>query len=561
MNKFKEIAADLKYLFCLNDESVEHKSAPAMNTFFKEVTRCVPELVYKRVKQHEYDIVFIDKEIPLDETLIANLKRIETEYPKTTLFIECDDSDAARILQTIDLNVDKTILTSMNEEVLCAQIERSLAPRFEISLNSRYEKHLEEIIFGKTQELEVQQHCDLLTGFQNTAALKHCFGDKQNKGILYLDIDKFDTINTLYGMKVGDEVLKLVANRLARYLPENARVFRISADEFAVLIYEPKKHQVSQLAHQIISMFAESAIKVNDLSFDVLFSIGTQEGSEYDIFYNAKLANREAKYLGGRTAVKYDSQSRFLKMQKENHYWINEIKEALRDDRIIVYYQPIYHNILGTIDKYEALVRLKTLKGDIITPNFFLKPAILSDLITSLSRVVIDKSFKMFSKNSHSFSFNLSDQDFAEGYLETFLRYKCEYYNIDPNRVYIEILESTSINCSDDFLDQIESLRNFGFKFSIDDFGIEKSNFSRVLDIEAEIIKIDGSFIRGLFGGNSNQIIVDSIVNFAQKIGAQTVAEFVEDEDTLHKLRAMGVDFSQGYLIGKPTPTLTNAFL
>lgn len=561
MNKFEEIAVDLKYLFCLNDESVEHKSAHVMNTFFKEVTRCVPTLLYKRVKQHQYDIVFIDKDVSLDKALIDDLKGIKVDYPKTTLFIECDDSDAQRILQTIDLNVDKTILASMDEETLCSQVERSIAPRFEISLNSRYEKQLEEIIFGKTQELEVQQHCDLLTGFQNTAALKNCFGDQQHKAILYLDIDKFDTINTLYGMKVGDEVLKLVANRLARYLPENCSVFRISADEFAILIYKPKEFQVSHLADQIITMFAETAVKVNELSFDILFSIGTQEGCEYDIFYNAKLANREAKYMGGRTVVKYDSNSHFLKMQKENHYWINEIKEALRDDRIIVYYQPIYHNTLRSIDKYEALIRLKTLNGDVITPNFFLKPAILSDLITSLSRVVIDKAFKMFSKNSHSFSFNLSDQDFAEGYLKEFLAYKCDYYKIDPSRVYIEILEETSLNCSDDFLDQIASLRNLGFKFSIDDFGIEKSNFSRVLDIEAEIIKIDGSFIRGLSRGNSNHIIVDSIVNFAQKIGAQTVAEFVEDEDTLHQLQAMGVDYSQGFLIGRPTPTLTNAFL
>ena len=561
MNRFEEIASDLSALFCLNDESFEHKNAHCMQVCFKELTRCVPLLLYKRIKQHQFDIVFIDQSVLLDAQLIADVHKIKEEYPKTAIFIECEDSNASRILKSIDLNIDKTVLTSMDHEMFCSQIERSITPRFEISLNSRYEKHLEEIIFGKTQELEVQQHCDLLTGFQNTAALKNCFGDKQNKGILYLDIDKFDTINTLYGMKVGDEVLKLVANRLARYLPENSRVFRISADEFAILVYDPKEQQITQLAHQIIAMFVETPIKFNELSFDIFFSIGTQEGSDYDIFYNAKLANREAKYLGGRTCVRYHNDSYFLKMQKENHYWINEIKGALKEDRVIVYYQPIYDNHLGIINKYEALVRLKTVKGDIITPNFFLKPAILSDLITSLSRVVIDKSFKMFSKNDLSFSFNLSDQDFSEGYLEDFLTYKCDYYDVDPSRVYIEILEETSLNCSEDFLEQIHALKKRGFKFSIDDFGIEKSNFSRVLELEAEIIKIDGSFIRGLGSDNSSHIIVDSIVDFAKKIGAETVAEFVEDEDTLHRLQGMGVDYAQGYLIGKPQSTLNNDFL
>jgi len=560
LNRFEEIAADLSALFCLSDESVDHKNAHCMKMCFKELTRCIPSMLYKRVKHHQYDIVFIDKDVVLDEQLISDLENVKKHYPKTALFIECDDNDAARILKSIDLNVDKTILSSMTPEMITEQIERSITPRFEISLNSRYEKHLEEIIFGKTQELEVQQHCDLLTGFQNTAALKNCFGDKQHKGVLYLDIDKFDTINTLYGMKVGDEVLKVVANRLARYLPENSRVFRISADEFAVLIYDPKKAQVTQLAHQIIAMFEETPVQVNDLSFDILFSIGTQEGSEYDIFYNAKLANREAKYLGGRTSVQYRDESHFLQLQKENHYWINELKNALKEDRVIVYYQPIYDNNKATVTKYEALVRLETVKGDVISPDFFLKPAILSDLITRLSRVVIDKTFKKFSKNDLSFSFNLSEQDFSEGYLVDFLSYKCDYYNIDSSRVYIEILEETSLNCNEEFLDQITALKKLGFKISIDDFGVEKSNFSRVLDLEAEIIKIDGSFIRGLGHDENSKIIVDSIVNFAKKIGAKTVAEFVEDEDTLHLIQEMGVDFSQGYLIGKPTSELDHDF-
>jgi diguanylate cyclase (GGDEF)-like protein len=556
VNKFEEIASEFKALICVQPEVLEVKCLGKMSQCFHELSRTEPSMLIPRMKQHSYDVLFIDKDVALDNNLKVSIETLKRDFPRTVIFIESGDSDAERILEIIQLNVDKTILSSLSNDEFCGQLEHSLFPQYELQLNARYEKHLGDLIFGKTQELELQQNNDPLTGFQNATALKQSFNDSSYKGILYLDIDKFDTINTLYGMKTGDEVLKSVSRRLAKYLPENCNIFRVSADEFVILIYEPKTQQLQHLADQIITMFSETAIVIDETEFEIYFSIGIHEGSDYDICYDAKLANREAKYLGGKTSIKFNDDSRFLNMQKENHFWINEIKHALDDDRIIVYYQPIFDTKTRHIDKYEALVRLETITGDVITPNFFLKAAILSELITTVSRVVIDQTFKKFSQNDHSFSFNLSDQDFKEGYLEDFLKYKCEYYKIDPSRVYIEILEETSLNCSEDFLDQINSLKKAGFKFSIDDFGIEKSNFSRVLELEAEIIKIDGSFVKNLDHNEHSSIIVDSIVDFAQKIGAKTVAEFVETEEVLTILQDKGVDYAQGYLIGKPSPNL-----
>ncbi len=556
LNKFDEMTAGLRTLVCLQNDILTTDTSDCMYRCFKELSRTTSALLYKRVEQHKYDIVFIDKAIVIDAQLIASIENIKRNFPMISIFMESDETDIERIVKIINLNIDKTLLSSMSQDEFCLQVERSLNSRYELALNAQYEKHLEDLLYGKTQELVVQQTCDILTGFENASALKNRFQDNVEKGILYLDIDKFDTINTLYGMKVGDEVLKQASQRLSQYLPNNTELFRISADEFAVLIAHPIKDQLIHLSEQIIALFSETAIMVNDISFEIFFSIGMDQGTAYDIFHNAKLANREAKYLGGKTAVIYKDGSKFLNMQKENHFWINEIKLALKDDRIIVYYQPIYDTVNKKVDKYEALVRLETITGDIITPNFFLKAAIISELITSVSRVVIDKAFKQFSTNDYSFSFNLSDQDFKEGYLEEFLQYKCKHYNVNPQRVYIEILEETSLNCSDDFLDQIHKLRSLGFKFSIDDFGIEKSNFSRVLDLEAEIVKIDGSFISNLDTNSNSSIIVHSIVDFAKKIGAKTVAEFVETAEVLAVLEEIGVDYAQGYLIGKPEPTL-----
>ncbi len=527
-----------------------------MQEYFPKAARTIPSLLYKRIVSHPYDILFIDKFTPLSPELQETIANIKKNHPSITIFIESLKNDTDRIIEITELNIDKLIFADAGKEVFWDHLQRALTPRYALTQNAKYEQHLEDIIFGQTRDLYVQQTSDLLTGFKNITGLKERFKESDHKGMLFLDIDKFDTINTLYGMRIGDSVLRFVAKRLAKFLPDNAELFRISADEFAVLVTNPQHKQLESLGQQLIAFFLEAPIVVNKLQFDVSFSVGFDYGDSYDIFYNAKLANREAKSVGGRICVGYKDDSRFLIQQKENHYWINEIKGALKEDRIEVYYQPMYDYAQKEVNKYEALVRLRTANGNIIIPHFFLKPAILSELITSISRVVIDKTFKTFSQNSHAFSLNLSDQDFAEGYLEEFLVYKCNHYGIEPSRVYIEILEETSMNCSSDFMEQVKRLRSLGFKFSIDDFGVEKSNFSRVMALEAEIIKIDGSFIQSLEKDKSSRIIIESIVNFAKKIGAKTVAEFVEKECTFNTLSEMGVDYAQGYLIGKPDPVL-----
>jgi EAL domain-containing protein (putative c-di-GMP-specific phosphodiesterase class I) len=165
---------------------------------------------------------------------------------------------------------------------------------------------------------------------------------------------------------------------------------------------------------------------------------------------------------------------------------------------------------------------------------------------------MIDKAFKYFQSNSYAFSLNITAQDFQENYLEDFLQYKCDYYHIAPQRVYIEVVESITINGTDETLEQIKRLRNKGFNITIDDFGIEQSVFSRLLRLEAKTVKIDSSFIKGLDTNLSNQMIVENIVSFAKRIGAKTIAEFVDTKQVQEKVCELGIDYSQGFYIGKP---------
>ncbi len=418
------------------------------------------------------------------------------------------------------------------------------------------EKELQARLAEQERLLESIRHKDELTGLLNQHALKHAMAEVGDKALLFMNIDHFDAINTIYGMGYGNKVLKETALRLERFLPSNTKLFRISADEFVVLISAPIANQELMLSQQILAMFQQSPIVVGEIEFDITFSIGMDRGEHNKLFVHAKTASAEAREKGRAQMVVFKNDSEYVKSQRETLYWVQTVKDALQNDRVMSYYQPIYNNETGSIDKYEALCRILDKNGKILSAGSFINSAAFAGLMTKISRIMIDKAFKYFQSNTYSFSLNISSQDFDEGYLEEFLQYKCDYYNIAPQRVYIEVVESVTTNESDDTLSQIKRLRAKGFNITIDDFGVDQSVFSRLLRMEAKTIKIDSSFIENLDTNLSNQMIVENIVAFANRIGAKTIAEFVNTQQVHKKVCELGIDYSQGYYIGEPSSSI-----
>ncbi len=420
------------------------------------------------------------------------------------------------------------------------------------------EKEMQARLNEQAKIIETIRYKDDLTGLPNQRALKHAISKEGEKALLFLNIDHFDSINTIYGMGYGNKVLKETASRLEQFLPENTELFRISADEFVILISEPKANQELMLSQQILAMFQQSPVVIGDIEFDVTFSMGMDRGDDNKLFVHAKTASAEARENGRAQMVVFKSDSTYVKAQRETLYWIQTIKDALQNDRVMSYYQPIYNNETGSIEKYEALCRILDKNGKILDAGSFISSAAAAGLLTKISRVMIDKAFKHFQTNAYAFSLNVSTQDFRENYLEDFLQYKCDYYNISPQRVYIEVVESVSASESNLILDQIKRLRAKGFNIMIDDFGIEQSVFSRLLRMEAKTIKIDSSFIENIDTNLSNQMIVENIVAFANRIGAQTIAEYVNTKQVHEKVCELGINYSQGYYIGQPAASLVN---
>ncbi|MDF1881278.1 EAL domain-containing protein [Sulfurimonas sp. MAG313] len=420
------------------------------------------------------------------------------------------------------------------------------------------QRELQKHLSDSEQKLKMMRILDDLTGLKNKHALKDEISKEGEKALLFVDIDHFESINTIYGMGYGNKVLKETASRIQKFLPSNTELFRISADEFVVLMNSPTPNQELLLSQQILAMFQQAPILIGEIEFDISFSMGMDRGSHNKLFVHAKTASAEAKEKGRSQMVVFKNDSDYVKRQRDTLFWINTVKEALVNDRVMSYYQPIHNNETGNIEKYEALCRILDKEGKVLEASSFIHPAFLAGLTTKISKVMIDKAFKYFQSNSYAFSLNISTQDFNENYLEEFLQYKCDYYHISPSRVYLEVVESITINEKDKTLHQIQRLRSKGFNITIDDFGVEQSVFSRLLRLEAKTIKIDSSFIENIDTNLSHQLIVKNIVAFAHRIGAQTVAEYVETQSVHDKVCELGIDYSQGYFIGEPKAQIIN---
>lgn len=399
-------------------------------------------------------------------------------------------------------------------------------------------------------------HRDHITSLLTVDALHQNIRAAEDASLLLVNIDDFDLINTLYEMDMGDKSLAKIAGYLHKMAPMNSSLYRVDADEFAMLLLDPEKDQAEVLSRQIKSFFELTHFHIDGIDINIRVSIGYASGSARTLYHHAKIALKEAKANGKNMIVRYRENSAFLKRQRATLYWLNEVKSALEEDRIHAYFQPVLDNSTKEIIKYEALCRLESTDGEIYQPEQFIEEARLGGVITNVTRAMIDNAFKKFSSDKHEFSINVTREDLDEEYLLAFLKRKCFQYDIAPTRVSIEVVEDTSFDLLENYIKQLRTFADNGFMLVIDDFGKESSNYSRLLDLKADYLKIDGRFIENIDQNVNTRIIVESIVDFAKKIGARTIAKYVNAPSVFKQVQELGVDCSQGFYIGKAQPYL-----
>ncbi|MDQ1340762.1 MAG: hypothetical protein QG567_1920, partial [Campylobacterota bacterium] len=243
------------------------------------------------------------------------------------------------------------------------------------------------------------------------------------------------------------------------------------------------------------------------------------------------------------------------KEYENNIKWSNILKEAIQDDRLIAFYQPIKNTKTDKIEKYETLIRLRDKDGSIISPYFFLDIAKKIKLYPYITKKVIDDSFKTFENNEYEFSINLSVNDILNEETVEYIKDKVKN-SPASKRVVFELLESEGIENYLEVINFIDFIKTYGAKIAIDDFGTGYSSFEHLIELKIDYIKIDATMIKNIDKDKNIELIAQTIVEFANKLGIETIAEFVHTQTVYDKVREIGVTYSQGYFLGEPKEKL-----
>jgi EAL domain-containing protein (putative c-di-GMP-specific phosphodiesterase class I) len=360
-------------------------------------------------------------------------------------------------------------------------------------------------------------------------------------------------LNDSYGFSFGDKTLVEFTKILQQNF-EHSTLYRLEGDLFSILLHEVKENVLGRIA-QLNAFLAHHTLHIDNIEIRLNITIGVVIDEESNLIQKADIASRQARTISRNRTQLYDKELSIIKKMQNNTQWSKIILQAIESDNLLAYFQPIVENSTGKIVKYETLVRLKH-HSTIHTPFDFLQTARYAGLLTHITRRMLDKACSQFSNTDYIFSVNITDHDLQDPELIPYVTRLLKKYHIKPKQLIFELLEQSSIAQIPNATAQLKALHQLGCPISIDDFGVECSNFAQLFSYDLESIKIDGSFIKNIHESHDCQLIVESILFFAKRAGIKTVAEYVHSKEVYEKVLALGIDYSQGYYFGKPQPTL-----
>jgi len=412
------------------------------------------------------------------------------------------------------------------------------------------------------QEEMQKQKIDPLTKLSNRIQLIEDLTQIKKPILLYFNIDNFTSLNDFYGASKGNNVLSKIAYLLQEKTKQyNCKLYRLQSDEF-LLLYEEGAINIDKetLFQSLIFYVEEHTSKHNtkqDISVTLSGSITTYEAStEYENLLSYATLARKVAQTEHKKYLIYSHNIVKNVDYENNMVWIQKIKEALKDDRIVAFFQPIINNKTGKIEKYESLVRLVEKGGKVISPYFFLDIAKNAKLYTQITKVMFDKSFEMFKNEKDiEFSINITVEDIENEDISKYIFKKMESFPY-PQNIILEITESEAVKDYAEVNSFITKAKQLGARVAIDDFGSGYSNFDHIIKMDADFLKIDGSLIKNIADDKESRIITEAIIAFSKKLGAKTIVEFVHNEIVYDIVKEIGADYSQGFYLGEPSAKL-----
>ncbi len=451
--------------------------------------------------------------------------------------------------------------------------------RNEIGILERAFNTMAESLSKREQERERQEaqlaHMathDSLTGLPNRVVLAEALrtavaaARRNHAGaLLYIDLDQFKMVNDTFSHGCGDRLLVAVAGLLRGALRAEDLVARLGGDEFAALLIDVDPRQAMALAEKLRRIVGDYRFAEDGVHVDVGASIGVAiiNGSAPDseILAQADMACNAAKANGRNRVEFYDTGTPNLAGISGDAHWSSELKDALRENRLHQVYQPVISIDTRRVLYYEALLRLRMGDGTTALPGAFIGAAERVGLIQDVDMWVVRKALDRVKAEKDAgrrlkVAVNLSALTFRSRSIGDDLSRELEARQIEPSTLFIEITETAAIGDLGAPTRAIDTLSSIGCSFALDDFGKGFASFDHLAHLPCELVKIDGSFVLDMNHDISHRAIVRAVNEVAHSLDKQTIAEWVEDADTLNTLRSMGVDYAQGYYVGRPMESL-----
>ena len=388
--------------------------------------------------------------------------------------------------------------------------------------------------------------------------------------LLYLDLDQFKIVNDTCGHLAGDELLRQLSLLLQQNIRDADTLARLGGDEFAVLLIDCSVMQARQVAEGLLDTVNSFRFVWEENSFDVGASIGlvpidAASLGEASLMSAADVACYAAKDHGRNRIHEYQSGDSDLAMRHGEMQWISRITQALEEDRLILYGQEVRRvSPRGGQQerRYELLVRLRDRDGNIVPPGAFIPAAERYNMMPTIDRWVVRKAFSFYRAVARSgrpvqdlcFAINLSGSSLGDEYLLSYVQQGLEEFGVPPGAICFEITETAAITNLTTAVRFMQELKQTGCGFALDDFGSGLSSFGYLKNLPVDYLKIDGSFVKDMVDDPIDHAMVEAINQIGHVMGIQTIAEFVENEEILECLRAVGVDYVQGYGVHCPEP-------
>jgi diguanylate cyclase (GGDEF)-like protein/PAS domain S-box-containing protein len=430
-------------------------------------------------------------------------------------------------------------------------------------------------VHALSQQLSYEATHDSLTALPNRRAieqqLQQAIEDSRIHGsmhaLCYFDLDQFKVINDSFGHPAGDELLRQLGAALRERIADRDTLARVGGDEFAVLVRYRAIHEAAAIADDLLGAIRAFRMRWDDREIDVGASIGVvpidaNTASLSDLLGAADTACYTAKEKGRNRVHVQEPDDKTINRRISEMRLVVEAKHALQENRMRLFHQPIRALPLtaGDDSRFEILIRMLGWDGELVSPGLFLPAIEKYNLSKSVDCWVIDAFLGWMANTPDAVdaltygSINISGLSLSDA---DFLKFICEQLDTrgtPGGKLCFEITETAAIQNLSAAQNFIATLRTRGCRFALDDFGSGLSSFGYLKNLPVDVLKIDGMFVRTLRHNRTDRVIVKSINEVAHSMGLLTIAEFVEDNETLQIVTDIGVDFAQGYAVGRPKP-------